>query len=365
MDARRWRSRLWRPSRRIIALTCVSAIAVALLGAYIYFSVLPFHKLKAYFPRFKGRPVVALKHDGGGKAVPEVAANRVLIFMTYDASASRYGNVAAAVNSMYAKQWGFDFRVFREGHWPRNVRSQWGRYFVLDRLMRSGAADRYDLLVYVDADAFVVRPDIDVRRFAGDLARGEHIVFGNEFWVERWLLARAMARHALSPINSGAIVVRPGDAWARAFFKKMVHSPRWALCSRAKQRRIARYFDQACVDSLLREGLNDGVRYAYLQSREEGRRVLRSALDAAPLLYHVAGGVPSKGMWRAARTAKMRAVASAAWGAAAVAAAHKAAVAATDAFYLNLTLAEAAGAETGWRWNFGEKHALHPPRNDF
>ena len=70
-------------------------------------------------------------------------------------------------------------------------------------------------------------------------------------------------------------------------------------------------------------------------------------------------------MWRAARTEKMRAVAEAAWGRADVSRAHKEATAATDAFYLNLTLAEAAGAETSWRWDFGEKHALRPPRNDF
>ena len=83
------------------------------------------------------------------------------------------------------------------------------------------------------------------------------------------------------------------------------------------------------------------------------------------LLYHVAGGVPSKGMWRAARTARMLSVAEAAWGRAAVASAHAAATAATDAFYLNLTVAEAAGEAHAWRWDFGEKHALRAPANKF
>ena len=98
--------------------------------------------------------------------------------------------------------------------------------------------------------------------------------------------------------------------------------------------------------------------------------VVRVRGAAPPLLYHVAGGVPSKGMWRAARTAKMTAVAEGAWGRDAVAAAHKEATAATDRFYLERSIAEqrAGGRkwkETRWRWDFGMKHALEAPENNF
>ena len=279
----------WRRLLRIRRRTLLAGIAIitllVILGTHLVLAALPFRQLRRLFPRFRGRPVVpALQrhngNDGDHVAVPP--PNRVLVFMTYDASASRYGNVAAAVNELYARKMGFAFRVYREGSWPKNVRSQWGRYFVLLSLLKHNATD-YDLLVYIDSDSFVVRPDVDVRSFAADPRRGEHIVFGNELWVERWFLARAMARHARSPVNSGAIVVRTDDAWAQTFFDRMINAPRWQLCSRAKQRRIARYFDQACIDSLLREGLTSGVRFAYLQSREGGLLALRDA----PLLYHV------------------------------------------------------------------------------
>ena len=150
--------------------------------------------------------------------------SRIAIVMLCTPSIEAYGKYAVAVNHAYAQHHGFDFVVDDgAGHNPeRHV--AWHKLQLVRRVLRErrdddggGAVDRYEWVVYIDADAAIARFDVSLRHF---IARAAHVRRARDRGPPMLMVAHDLCTAVACPeqwhVNSGVVFYR-NDPWTRRF----------------------------------------------------------------------------------------------------------------------------------------------------
>lgn len=83
--------------------------------------------------------------------------NKLKIITAYDLAFEDIGNLSASSSKIYAQKWGYTFEAHRVLYAGRPA--AWSKIFYLIKEIESS---KYDYLLWVDADAFFIRTDLDV-----------------------------------------------------------------------------------------------------------------------------------------------------------------------------------------------------------
>jgi hypothetical protein len=90
-----------------------------------------------------------------------IEANRCLVLTGYDDVMTLVGDITSKTHQAYALKYGFNFEVFKNYGYKAHPAFQ-KLELIKDRL------DKYDLILWLDADMLVTNPDIDFRDLVGD-----------------------------------------------------------------------------------------------------------------------------------------------------------------------------------------------------
>ncbi|MFO1458498.1 MAG: glycosyltransferase family 9 protein [Verrucomicrobiota bacterium] len=156
-----------------------------------------------------------------------VAPNRFTLVTICDRAMDAVGRESLPRLRRYARRHGFGLRVFRKSLDPSRPMS-WSKVTAVLELLESGTAD---WVFWVDADAFILNPEVDVRTL---LVPGADLVFASDFngLCAGVFLARACPwtiRFLQAARTLGGVGYDPdgmGDKWEQNTFKHLLaHFP--------------------------------------------------------------------------------------------------------------------------------------------
>lgn len=135
-------------------------------------------------------------------------AARLVLTTAYDDAFAPMGDLSARAIRLYADAHGYDVRIERDRLSDRPP--PWNKVLLLHRLMAEG----YDWVIWIDADALIVRQDVAIADCLPDTA---DLALANHKQVS---ITMPGVRVELDVPNTGVMFVRNSD-WSRAYWTRI------------------------------------------------------------------------------------------------------------------------------------------------